>query len=58
MPRTWAVFPNTLTVAIQYFSLQFPANDSWVRYNSLQLLSYFVTIFTATPSTCATDSFP
>ena len=49
VPRTWAVFPNTLTVAIQYFSLQFPANDSWVRYNSLQLLSYFVTIFIAAP---------
>jgi len=49
VPRTWAVFPNSLTVAIQYFSLQFPVNDSWVRYNSLQLLSYFVTIFIAAP---------
>lgn len=49
VPRTWAIFPNSLTVTIQYFSLQFPVNDSWVRYNSLQLLSYFVTIFIAAP---------
>ncbi len=49
VPRTWAVFPNSLTVAIRYLSLQFPANDSWVRYDSLQLLSYFVTIFVAAP---------
>jgi hypothetical protein len=36
-------------VAIQYLSLQFPMNNSWVRFNSLQLLSYFVTIFVAAP---------
>lgn len=49
VPRTWAVFPNSLTVAIQYLSVDFPANNSWVRYNSLQLLSYFTTIFIAAP---------
>jgi DMSO/TMAO reductase YedYZ molybdopterin-dependent catalytic subunit/thiosulfate reductase cytochrome b subunit len=49
VPRTWAVFPNSLSVAIQYLSITFPVNDSWVRYNSLQLLSYFVTIFVAAP---------
>ena len=35
VPRTWAEFPNLLTVAIQYQSLQFPVDDSWVRYNDL-----------------------
>ncbi|MGH7934886.1 MAG: cytochrome b/b6 domain-containing protein, partial [Candidatus Binataceae bacterium] len=49
VPRTWAIFPNSLSVAIQYLSLAFPVNDSWIRYNSLQLLSYFMTIFIAAP---------
>jgi DMSO/TMAO reductase YedYZ molybdopterin-dependent catalytic subunit/thiosulfate reductase cytochrome b subunit len=49
VPRSWAIFPNSITVAIQYLSLTFPVNDSWTRYNSLQLLSYFVTIFVAAP---------
>jgi sulfoxide reductase catalytic subunit YedY len=44
-----AVFPNSLTVAIQYLSINFPVNDSSLRFNSLQLLSYFVTIFIAAP---------
>jgi DMSO/TMAO reductase YedYZ molybdopterin-dependent catalytic subunit/thiosulfate reductase cytochrome b subunit len=49
VPRTWAVFPNSLTVILQYLSLQFPTNNSWVRFNSIQLLTYFITIFIAAP---------
>ncbi|MGH7916395.1 MAG: molybdopterin-dependent oxidoreductase [Candidatus Binataceae bacterium] len=49
VPRTWGVIPNSLSTALQYMSLAFPVNDSWVRYNSLQLLSYFVTVFIAAP---------
>jgi hypothetical protein len=39
IPRTWEVFPNCVSVAIQYLSLAFPANNSWVRFNSLQKLT-------------------
>ena len=49
VPRTWAVFPNSLSVAIQYLSIQLPPNDSWVRFNSLQQLAYFATVFIAAP---------
>jgi len=49
VPRTWAVFPNSLSVAIQYLSIQWPSNDSWVRFNSLQQLAYFTTVFIAAP---------
>jgi sulfoxide reductase catalytic subunit YedY len=49
IPRTWAVIPNSASTALQYMSLVFPTNDSWVRYNSLQLLSYFATVFIAAP---------
>jgi DMSO/TMAO reductase YedYZ molybdopterin-dependent catalytic subunit/thiosulfate reductase cytochrome b subunit len=49
VPRTWAVFPNALSSAVQYLSLRFPAEEGWVRYNSLQLLAYFATVFIAAP---------
>jgi len=49
IPRTWSVFPNALSTALQYLSLDFPVNESWIRYNSLQLLAYFATVFIAAP---------
>jgi methionine sulfoxide reductase catalytic subunit len=49
IPRTWEVFPNCVSAAFQYLSLAFPENNSWVRFNSLQQLTYFVTIFIAAP---------
>jgi sulfoxide reductase catalytic subunit YedY len=49
VPTSWAVFPNALSVGIQYLSLDWPAEHSWVAYNSLQLLAYFVTVFVAAP---------
>ncbi len=49
VPTSWAVFPNALSGAIQYLSLDWPTENGWVAYNSLQLLAYFVTVFVAAP---------
>lgn len=49
VPTTWEVWPNALSTALQYLSLDFPAEQSWTRYNSLQQLSYFLTVFIAAP---------
>jgi len=54
VPVTWDVLPNALSTAIQYASLNFPTESSWTRYNGLQQLSYFVTIFIAAPVSIAT----
>lgn len=49
VPLGWDAFPNALSVALQYLSLDWPLENGWVNYNSLQLLTYFVTVFLATP---------
>ena len=49
VPTSWAVFPNALSVMIQYLSLHWPTEHGWVAYNSLQLIAYFVTVFVAAP---------
>ena len=49
VPMSWDVFPNSISVAIQYLSLDWPAENGWVNYNSLQLIAYFVTVFIAAP---------
>ena len=49
MPTSWAVFPNALSVLIQYLSLNWPADNGWTAYNSLQLIAYFITVFVAAP---------
>ena len=49
VPTSWSVFPNALSVAIQYLSLNWPSENSWVAYNGLQQLAYFVTVFIAAP---------
>ena len=54
VPLTWEVFPAALSTAIQYASLNFPVDHSWTRYNGLQQLSYFVTVFVAAPVSIAT----
>jgi DMSO/TMAO reductase YedYZ molybdopterin-dependent catalytic subunit/thiosulfate reductase cytochrome b subunit len=54
VPSTWEVFPNALSTALQYLSLTFPADHSWTRYNSLQQLIYFLTIFLAAPTSILT----
>jgi methionine sulfoxide reductase catalytic subunit len=54
VPLTWEVFPAALSTAIQYASLNFPVDDGWTRYNGLQQLSYFITVFIAAPVSIAT----
>lgn len=49
VPTSWDVFPNSVSVAIQYLSLDWPTENGWVNYNSLQLIAYFVTVFIAAP---------
>jgi DMSO/TMAO reductase YedYZ molybdopterin-dependent catalytic subunit/thiosulfate reductase cytochrome b subunit len=54
VPLTWEVFPAALSTAIQYASLNFPVDEGWTRYNGLQQLSYFITVFVAGPVSIAT----
>lgn len=49
VPTTWEVFPNAVSALIQYVSLDWPTENGWVNYNSLQMLAYFVTVFVAAP---------
>lgn len=49
IPMTWDVIPHAISTALQYASLDFPAETDWTRYNSLQQLTYFVTVFIAAP---------
>ncbi len=49
VPTSWTVFPNALSTALQYASLQFPVEHAWTNYNGLQQLAYFVTVFMAAP---------
>jgi thiosulfate reductase cytochrome b subunit len=54
IPTSWSVFPNALSAALQYVSLDWPTEDGWVNYNSLQQLAYFATVFIAAPLAIAT----
>lgn len=49
VPTSWDVFPDAVTVLIRYLSLDWPTDNGWVAYNSLQLLTYFLTVFVAAP---------
>ncbi|MGV9193802.1 cytochrome b/b6 domain-containing protein [Microbacterium sp. MC2] len=49
IPTSWEVFPNALSAALQYVSLDWPTENGWVNYNSLQQIAYFTTIFIAAP---------
>ncbi|WP_369827754.1 molybdopterin-dependent oxidoreductase [Mycobacterium sp. 852002-10029_SCH5224772] len=49
VPTSWDVFPDAASVAIQYLSLSWPHDNTWVAYNALQLLAYFTTVFIAAP---------
>ena len=49
VPTSWEVFPNALSAALQYVSLDWPTENGWVNYNSLQQLAYFTTVFLAAP---------
>lgn len=49
VPTDWAVVPNAISAALQYASLEWPVEDSWVVYNALQQLAYFAIVFVASP---------
>jgi len=49
VPTSWEVLPNALSAALQYVSLDWPTENGWVNYNSLQQLAYFATVFIAAP---------
>jgi len=49
VPTGWDVIPNAGSAALQYVSLDWPTENGWVNYNSLQVLAYFLTIFIAAP---------
>jgi len=54
VPMSWDVIPNSISVAIQYFSLDWPVENGWVNYNSLQVIAYFITVFIAAPAALIT----
>ena len=49
VPTSWDVFPNALSAGLQYLTLEWPVEDGWVNYNSLQQLMYFTIVFIAAP---------
>ena len=49
VPTSWHVFPNALSALLQYASLNWPLENGWNNYNSMQQLSYFTTVFIAAP---------
>ncbi|WP_314649988.1 cytochrome b/b6 domain-containing protein [uncultured Microbacterium sp.] len=49
VPTSWEVIPNALSAALQYVSFDWPHENGWNNYNSLQQLAYFVTVFIAAP---------
>jgi len=56
VPTSWEVFPNAVSAGLQYASLDWPVTHSWVNYNSLQQLAYFVTVFVAAPLAIVTGA--
>ena len=49
VPTSWDVFPNMVSAAIQYASLNWPLENGWVHYNTLQSAAYFLTVYVAAP---------
>lgn len=49
VPTSWEVFPNAASALLQYATLDWPVENGWVNYNSLQQLAYFTTVFLAAP---------
>lgn len=54
VPTSWDVMPNALSVILQYLSLHWPQESTWVAYNALQMLTYFATVFILAPISVAT----
>src|SRR5699024_4696850 len=49
VPTSWEVFPNALSALLHYMTHEWPIEDAWVNYNSLQQLMYFIIVFIAAP---------
>lgn len=49
VPTRWDIFPNAVSTALQYASLNWPVENGWVNYNALQVLAYFAIVFVAAP---------
>lgn len=49
VPTRWDVIPNAVSAGLQYASLSWPTGNGWVNYNALQLISYFLVVFVASP---------
>ncbi|MEV7694615.1 cytochrome b/b6 domain-containing protein [Microbacterium sp. NPDC089189] len=49
VPTSVEVFPNALSAVLQYASLDWPTENGWVNYNSVQQLAYFTVVFVAAP---------
>ncbi len=49
VPTSWEIVPNALSALLQYATLDWPTENGWANYNSLQVLAYFATIFVAAP---------
>lgn len=54
VPKSFDVFPNAASTALQYLSLNLPENAGFSSYNALQLLAYFITVFIAAPAALIT----
>lgn len=54
VPTSWDVIPHATSVIIQYLSLDWPLENSWVHYNAAQQLAYTLTVFVAAPLTALT----
>ncbi len=54
IPTSWEVFPNAISAVLQYISLDWPTENGWVNYNSIQQITYFATIFIAAPLAAVT----
>ena len=54
VPTSWEVFPNQRQAFLQYASLDWPTENGWTNYNSLQQLAYFITVFLAAPAAAIT----
>lgn len=49
VPTSWEVFPNAASALLQYLTLEWPVENGWVNYNSLQQIMYFLVVFVAAP---------
>jgi thiosulfate reductase cytochrome b subunit len=54
IPTSWDAFPNAASAALLYLSLDWPTENGWVNYNSLQQLAYATTVFVAAPLAAVT----